>query len=881
MRRTLAAALLLLALRVHAQAPAYTATLIPTLGGTQSEAFGVNSSGAVASQATTAGDLLTQASVYLNGATLSLGTLGGSNSYGAAINDSQQLTGNSQNSTDTAFHAYLDTKGIMKDLGTLGGTNSYGLAINASGTIAGTSEVTGDASTHAFVDQSGTMTDLGTFGGSNSNAYGINAAGMVVGNAELAVGSANHHAFAYVGGTMSDLGTLGGVLSTALAVNDLGVIVGDSQTAAGDIHAFAYEGGVMSDLGTIGGASGTSNAKAVNVSGVIVGFSAVSGGGDHAFIYTGGTMQDLNSLASIPGVTLTSAVGINSLGQIAANGSDNQGYLLTPTGIHLVVTAPSVVNHATPLTVTVTAIDASGDVAVAYGGSILLTSSDPSAKLPAALLLTNGTATLPVTLETVGNQTVTAADTAIPGVKGTSAPIDVIVAVAPQITAQPQSQTVNLGANAAFWVSVSGTQPLSYQWYMNGAPIAGATNALLTDVDVNSLGAGSVSVTVSNLGGSVSSAAAGLFLGTSSGNPAAFTSQPFSQTVEPATRFSLEALAGTLVPAPSYQWFQNGSPVPGGNGPTLLLYASPQTEGTYVCIATTKAGSIISGPATVTVDSAAQEGPMLDMSCRTSAGSGEDELVVGFVVAPAGQAGTEPVLVRASGPALAQFGVSGVLPDPSLTLDGPSGVIASNGGWAGNSTVAAVAAEVGAFAWTSASSHDSALVENLPAGAYTAQVTGASGDSGVVLAEMYDAGAEPTPGPLHLSNISARAQVSPNDVLIAGFVIGGTAARTVLIRASGPALGQFALGGLLADPELRLYRSNADGTSALLDSEAGWQADASIAAAAAAAGAFSWGSIPTADSAFLISLPPGAYTAEVTGASGDGGLALIEVYEVQ
>jgi hypothetical protein len=46
-------------------------------------------------------------------------------------------------------------------------------------------------------------------------------------------------------------------------------------------------------------------------------------------------------------------------------------------------------------------------------------------------------------------------------------------------------------------------------------------------------------------------------------------------------------------------------------------------------------------------------------------------------------------------------------------------------------------------------------------------------------------------------------------------------------------------------------------------------------------GAFSWGTSATPDSAILITLPPGAYTVLVSGASGDTGLALVEVYDVQ
>jgi hypothetical protein len=81
--------------------------------------------------------------------------------------------------------------------------------------------------------------------------------------------------------------------------------------------------------------------------------------------------------------------------------------------------------------------------------------------------------------------------------------------------------------------------------------------------------------------------------------------------------------------------------------------------------------------------------------------------------------------------------------------------------------------------------------------------------------------------------------------------------------------------GTLPDPELQLY----SGTT-LLESNTGWGGNAQIASVAASVGAFSWGSSATPDSALLVTLPPGAYTAQVSGASGDTGVALVEVYEV-
>jgi hypothetical protein len=235
--------------------------------------------------------------------------------------------------------------------------------------------------------------------------------------------------------------------------------------------------------------------------------------------------------------------------------------------------------------------------------------------------------------------------------------------------------------------------------------------------------------------------------------------------------------------------------------------------------------------------------------------------------------------VRASGPALAQFGVTGVLADPQLTLNGSNGIIATNNGWSGNSQVSSTAMLVGAFAWTSTSSHDSALLESLPGGAYTAQLAGASGDSGVALAEVYNAA--PSPASPRLINISARARVGTDgNILIAGFVIVGTTSETVLIRATGPALAGFGISGTLADPQLQLFQSSGTGTSTMLQSNTGWNGDTTIAAAAASVGAFPWGNSASADSAILITLPPGVYTAQVSGASGDSGVALVEVYEV-
>ncbi len=327
-----------------------------------------------------------------------------------------------------------------------------------------------------------------------------------------------------------------------------------------------------------------------------------------------------------------------------------------------------------------------------------------------------------------------------------------------------------------------------------------------------------------------------------------------------------------------------GTTISGATGPTLLITgANAADSGNYSCVATSLGISVTSDPATLTVSATASAGWLSDVSCRSAVGTGENALIIGLEVGGQGASGSEPMLVRASGPALAQFGVSGFLPDPEIQLYGANGLVSSNSGWAGDPQIASTAASVGAFSWDSSSSLDSALDEALAPGPFTAVISGAGGDTGVALAEAYDAtpAGSRVPTSPRLINLSGRALVGTGaNVLVAGFVIAGTSSETVLVRGSGPALGQLGVTGALADPTLRLYRSNSDGTSTLVGSNAGWGGDAQIAATASSVGAFSWGISASADSALLVTLPPGGYTAQVSGASGDTGVSLVEVYEV-
>ena len=359
-----------------------------------------------------------------------------------------------------------------------------------------------------------------------------------------------------------------------------------------------------------------------------------------------------------------------------------------------------------------------------------------------------------------------------------------------------------------------------------------------------------------------------------------FTSQPISVTVAGGT----VALTVAASNATSYQWFVNGStPVTGATDSTLLLSDASASIGTYTCVATNSVGSATSSAATVSVNAASDPGHLSNLSARAEVGTGANIIFGGFAIGPLGAGGQLPVLIRGSGPALAAFSVPGVLPDPQLQLfSSADAVLATNGGWAGSATISSTASAVGAFPWSSPTSHDAALVETLATGTYTAQIAGESGDTGDALVEIYDASPAGsfTAGATRLVNLSARVDVGTGaNVLEAGFVIAGNSALTVLIRASGPALAAapFNVGGTLPDPQLTLQDP---ATGAVLAENAGWGGNAEIASTAASVGAFNW-SVPSShDSALVVTLPPGNYTAAAAGTSRDSGVALVEVYEV-
>jgi hypothetical protein len=453
---------------------------------------------------------------------------------------------------------------------------------------------------------------------------------------------------------------------------------------------------------------------------------------------------------------------------------------------------------------------------------------------------------------------------------------------APAFTTQPISETVLAGGSVTFSVTASGYPVPTYQWNLGSLPVSGANGATLTISNADAANAGNYTCVATNSAGSVTSNVAILTISSVS-SPPGFTTQPAGQTVAAGGTVVFSAVASGS-PTPTYQWFLNTTPVLGATGPTLVLHGvTAANEGSYTCTAANSAGGATSRLAGLTVVTTQDVGRLVNISCRAGVGTGGNILIVGFVSGGAGTSGTQPVLIRGTGPALIPYGVTGTLADPKLTLYQGSTSLESDTGWGANAAqITAEDTAVGAFALTNTASLDSALyVPNLAPNGYTAQIAGTSGDTGVALAEVYDAtpaGAY-VPASPRITNVSARVEVGTGgNILIAGFVIGGSTSMTVLIRASGPALGPFGVTGVLADPELQLFKG-----MTLEASDSGWLGNPDVASAAASVGAFAWTDALSKDSALIVTLPPGSYTAQVAGSAGtsnDTGVALVEVYEV-
>ena len=251
---------------------------------------------------------------------------------------------------------------------------------------------------------------------------------------------------------------------------------------------------------------------------------------------------------------------------------------------------------------------------------------------------------------------------------------------------------------------------------------------------------------------------------------------------------------------------------------------------------------------------------LVNVSTRARvATSGEDVLIGGFIIT-----GDTPVVLRGLGPSLTGWGVEHAATDPVLTLfDSTGAVLTSNDDW-DEQDPATIATGL-----TPTNALESMVLATLPAGAYTA-VLETKGSPGVALFELYQLGNNAASG---VVNLSTRGRVGlGDDVLIAGFILTGDHPTRVILRAIGPSLSEAHISQPLADPELELY----DGNGSLIFQNDNWRStqEAQIVAS---------GMAPSdeKESAIIITLPAGNYSAVVRGVGGTEGVALVEIYALE
>jgi hypothetical protein len=256
---------------------------------------------------------------------------------------------------------------------------------------------------------------------------------------------------------------------------------------------------------------------------------------------------------------------------------------------------------------------------------------------------------------------------------------------------------------------------------------------------------------------------------------------------------------------------------------------------------------------------------LANISTRMQVLTGDDVMIGGFII---GGSTPKTVVVRARGPSLIPFGIPNALANPTLQLVRSSDqvTLATNDDWQNQSGASVSAIQASGFAPGNAL--ESAIIATLSPGAYTAIVTGVGNTTGVGIVEVFEVDHPEVP----LINISTRGQVlTGNDVMIGGFIIQGDSAQTVVVRARGPSLIPFGIPNALANPTLELFRSS-DNTLILSNDD--WQSAANAAAVQASGFAPS----NTLESAILITLNPGAYTAIVRGAASGTGVGIVEVF---
>jgi probable HAF family extracellular repeat protein len=316
-----------------------------TLGGTFSDALGINNRGWVVGAANLTGDQAQHLFLWREGRKTDLGTLGGPNSgtFGTGgPSENGEVVGWAETSTPDPLGEnacgnslvclpFIWQNGVMTPLPTLGGNNGFASDVNNRGQAVGLAENTTLDSTcppgFQFLIQTppalwekGKVQELPTVSGDPDGFVAtINERGQAVGSSGTCTTAL--HALLWHNGGVTELGSLGGTVNFANDINNHGQVVGASDVPS-DIaqHAFLWQNGAMTDLSTLPGDFG-SVATSINDKRQVVGSSF--GAGPRAFLWTNGVMTDLNTLVPGPPFSplyLLGANYMNARGEIVGIG---------------------------------------------------------------------------------------------------------------------------------------------------------------------------------------------------------------------------------------------------------------------------------------------------------------------------------------------------------------------------------------------------------------------------------------------------------------------------------------------------------------------------------------------------------------------------------
>jgi uncharacterized repeat protein (TIGR01451 family) len=296
-----------------------------------------------------------------------------------------------------------------------------------------------------------------------------------------------------------------------------------------------------------------------------------------------------NAVGTGSNVLTLANVQLNETGTYAMVVSNSAGSITSTVATLTVGTPPSVTQQPSSISVIQ---DQSASFNLSVGGDSPLTFQWRFNGAPLSGQNSNS-----ITLATVGAANSGAYDAVVANPYGslTSAVAQLTVLIPPLVTTQPTNQTVIAGNTAIFQAGATGTSPLSFQWWFNGTNTVGSDTNVLVLPNVGTNEAGSYSVLITNVAGSVTSTVAVLNVAT----PPAIMQQPANQVVIQGQTATFTV--GTTGDIPlNYSWLFNGVQV-GTSSIYQVLNADSNNGGNYQVIVSNPYGSATSGVATLTV----------------------------------------------------------------------------------------------------------------------------------------------------------------------------------------------------------------------------------------------------------------------------------------